>query len=174
MATKDKSVRHKAIEYFHKHPKAKPMEVAKMFGASATNIYNYRKDARQLGPFRKAVVTGADQYKEGPASALTETQNQPQNAEAENQPTNTNQILNARAQDYGQFIGIATLTQRILGVMGQGKNAGNLAADQAEALHMIVHKTARIQNGDPDLVDSWDDIAGYAKLVSDRLQGCVR
>jgi len=39
---------------------------------------------------------------------------------------------------------------------------------------MIAHKIGRIINGDPDYDDSWVDIAGYAKLVSDRLQGTVR
>ena len=29
-------------------------------------------------------------------------------------------------------------------------------------------------NGDPNYADSWIDIAGYAKLVSDRLEGVER
>jgi hypothetical protein len=32
----------------------------------------------------------------------------------------------------------------------------------------------RLVNGNPDVVDHWVDIAGYAKLVSDRLQGVER
>jgi len=35
---------------------------------------------------------------------------------------------------------------------------------------MICHKIGRIVNGDPNYYDSWADIAGYAKLVSDRLE----
>jgi hypothetical protein len=35
---------------------------------------------------------------------------------------------------------------------------------------MIFHKLARIANGDPNYHDSWHDIAGYAKLVADRLE----
>jgi hypothetical protein len=35
---------------------------------------------------------------------------------------------------------------------------------------MIVHKLARIVNGDPNYGDSWRDIEGYAKLVADRLE----
>ena len=46
--------------------------------------------------------------------------------------------------------------------------------DQAEALEMIVHKIARIINGDADYSDSWRDIAGYAMLISDRLEGRPR
>jgi hypothetical protein len=34
---------------------------------------------------------------------------------------------------------------------------------------MILHKIARIVNGDPNWSDSWRDIAGYATLVADRL-----
>ena len=49
-----------------------------------------------------------------------------------------------------------------------------LDADQWEALDMILHKIARIANGDPNYADSWIDIAGYAKLISDRLEGVTR
>jgi hypothetical protein len=35
---------------------------------------------------------------------------------------------------------------------------------------MICHKMARIMNGDPNYVDSWADIAGYATLVANRLK----
>jgi hypothetical protein len=45
-----------------------------------------------------------------------------------------------------------------------------IAADQIEALDMICHKIGRILNGDPNYADSWVDIAGYAKLVADRLE----
>lgn len=41
---------------------------------------------------------------------------------------------------------------------------------QREAIEMICHKLARIVNGDPYYADSWTDIAGYAKLVADRLE----
>jgi hypothetical protein len=50
------------------------------------------------------------------------------------------------------------------------KHGKSFALDQAEALDMICHKIGRIVNGDPDYADSWIDIAGYAKLVADRLE----
>ncbi len=49
-----------------------------------------------------------------------------------------------------------------------------LAPDQQEALDMVCHKVGRIVNGDPDYADSWIDIAGYTKLVADRLEGIER
>jgi hypothetical protein len=36
---------------------------------------------------------------------------------------------------------------------------------------MIMHKIARIMNGDPNYRDSWVDIAGYAQIVADRIVG---
>jgi hypothetical protein len=85
-------------------------------------------------------------------------------------------VLNERGGRYGSFMGHADVTQayKVLtsGFLEQRKKV--LAADQQEALDMIFHKIGRIVNGDPDYADSWVDIAGYAKLVADRLQGVVR
>ncbi len=38
-----------------------------------------------------------------------------------------------------------------------------------ESIKLIMHKLARIANGDPHYDDSWRDIAGYATLVVDIL-----
>lgn len=84
--------------------------------------------------------------------------------------------LAERGARYGQFIKHAEIAQ-LLKVTIAGELAARnrlLAPDQQEALDMICHKLGRIINGDPDYADSWVDIAGYAKLVADRLQGIVR
>ena len=52
-----------------------------------------------------------------------------------------------------------------------GSRNKRLADDQSEALDMIMTKIARVINGDANHVDTWNDIAGYATLVSERLQG---
>lgn len=85
-------------------------------------------------------------------------------------------ILNARASQYGAFISVAAASQQLKGVMHAWlrTNGKNLKADQNEALDMIASKIARIVNGDAEYVDSWVDIAGYAQLVADRLQGKER
>jgi hypothetical protein len=44
-----------------------------------------------------------------------------------------------------------------------------LSVSQREALEMILHKIARILNGDPNFKDSWTDIIGYARLVEREL-----
>jgi hypothetical protein len=80
--------------------------------------------------------------------------------------------LAERGSKYGKFIDHATLTQKLKRVLHEHavRHDKSFALDQAEALDMICHKLGRIVNGDPDYADSWVDIAGYAKLVADRLE----
>jgi hypothetical protein len=80
-------------------------------------------------------------------------------------------ILEERGNRYGPFKEHAEVTQAMKQVLYVPAGWARLEADQREALEMIAHKIGRIINGDPDYVDSWDDIAGYAKLVADRLRG---
>jgi len=77
--------------------------------------------------------------------------------------------LSQRGSRYGAFETHARITQDLKVVMGDTPNWAFLADDQKEALEMIAHKIGRILNGDPNYDDSWIDIAGYAKLVADRL-----
>jgi hypothetical protein len=86
------------------------------------------------------------------------------------------ETINARAQDYGRFKDSAALMQSIKRLLADhaARHDKTFADDQWEALEMIVHKIGRIVNGNPDKVDSWVDIAGYATLVADRLQGNAR
>ena len=77
-------------------------------------------------------------------------------------------ILAERGKRYGAFCDHARITMDLKRVIDQ--NESGLADDQIEALHMICHKIGRILAGDPNYDDSWVDIAGYAKLVADRLK----
>ena len=86
------------------------------------------------------------------------------------------ETLDARAVEYGKFIEGAEVMQMLKRVVQAALNNRDktLAHDQAEAMDMIIHKIGRIVNGNPDVVDHWLDIAGYAKLVADRLEGRIR
>jgi hypothetical protein len=90
--------------------------------------------------------------------------------------TNITQTLAERGSRYGVFTGHAQVTQELKQSIKLHLTARNkrLADDQQEALDMIAHKIGRIVNGDPDYADSWHDIAGYAQLVADRLNGQPR
>jgi hypothetical protein len=89
---------------------------------------------------------------------------------------NLDDTLDERGKDYGKFKDGAALMQGMKRLLADHAAAHNktFADDQWEALEMIVHKIGRIVNGDPDKVDSWVDIAGYASLVADRLNGIER
>ena len=81
-------------------------------------------------------------------------------------------ILTQRGARYGNFTDQAehclTIKGTIFGLMGIEK-VQTLKSDQIEAISNIANKLARITNGDPHYHDSWQDIAGYAQLVADRL-----
>ena len=80
--------------------------------------------------------------------------------------------LAERGKRYGVFTGHAAITQDLKTCIKHhlGERNKDLAPDQQESLDMICHKIGRIINGDENYDDSWVDIAGYAKLVADRLQ----
>lgn len=91
-------------------------------------------------------------------------------------PQEIDAILNARASTYGSFMDHATIAYQLKQTAHQftAEKGKLFEYDQCEALDMIFTKLGRILNGNPNHVDSWTDIAGYATLVADRLQGKVR
>lgn len=92
---------------------------------------------------------------------------------SKNQDAHTHQrgILAERGKRYGRFESNARIAQGIMDTLVFGDNWREVAVDQREALHQIAAKISRIVTGDPDYVDNWDDIAGFATLVADRLRG---
>jgi hypothetical protein len=79
-------------------------------------------------------------------------------------------ILHERQGNYGKLLGQGHLTQRLKEVLREHPHWHMLDGDMKEALDMIMHKAARIVNGNPQYIDSWVDIGGYAKCVQDRLE----
>lgn len=144
----------KIREYFRKHPDADVPKVAAKFEAPKPMTYKLRKQVQD----------------EWQPPALVPVPEVPSNS------TDVDETLDNRAQDYGKFIEGAEIMQRLKRIVHNyiEKRGTPLAFDQCEAIDMIIHKLGRIINGNPDKVDSWVDIAGYAKLVADRLQGNAR
>lgn len=85
--------------------------------------------------------------------------------------SNIQDTLDQRGSRYGNFASHAKITQDLKYIMQQTQNWELLLEDQKETLEMVAHKIGRILNGDPNYDDSWVDIAGYATLVANRLQG---
>ena len=85
-------------------------------------------------------------------------------------------LLDKRAEQYGSFMASAETAIKIKGAMHNAiaRHDVHLFPDQILALDMIAVKISRIVNGNASHKDSWIDIAGYAKLVADRLEGRTR
>lgn len=79
-------------------------------------------------------------------------------------------VLQERGSRYGKFTGHAKITQQLKTVMWDHPGWAKLDDDMCEALEMVAHKIGRILNGDPKYADNWIDLAGYSKLVADRLE----
>lgn len=84
--------------------------------------------------------------------------------------TDLSTILEERGRKHGDFSINAEISQRLKAV-AQSDIGGysSMSATQREAIDMILHKISRILAGDPNHHDHWDDIAGYAKITSDRI-----
>ena len=74
-----------------------------------------------------------------------------------------------KEQENGQFQDQAIASQMIKDLCRDCGIWGDLSDVQKESLDMIAHKIARILAGNQDNKDHWDDIAGYASLVSKEL-----
>ena len=85
-------------------------------------------------------------------------------------------VLDRREEQYGSYMQSADTAIKIKGAMHNAiaRNDLHLFPDQLMSLDMIAVKISRIVNGNPAHRDSWLDIAGYAMLVADRLQGKTR
>lgn len=74
------------------------------------------------------------------------------------------EILQERQSTHGTFSEAATTVQRIKVIMRTTPNWDKLSNAQREALEMVQHKIGRILHGNPNHLDSWADLQGYAKL----------
>lgn len=84
--------------------------------------------------------------------------------------TDINEVLAEREKTYGEFPECADLAQNLKAIMIDSIYGSKLANYQALALEMIALKIARILNGDPNHIDSWRDISGFATLVVRELE----
>jgi hypothetical protein len=153
----------KIREHFRKHPDAEVAKVAAKFKAPKPMTYKLRKQVQE--EWRPPELLPVPEVKPKREWTAEETE------EGDIVAT-----LNERAKDYGKFKDGAALMQGIKRLLADhaAKHGKTFVDDQWEALEMIVHKIGRIVNGNPDKVDHWTDIAGYAKLVADRLEGVER
>lgn len=72
-------------------------------------------------------------------------------------------ILTERNITHGDFRRSAEISQHLKRVVT--RYSEGLTPVQEETLEMIMHKIARLLNGDPTRIDTWEDIVGYATLA---------
>lgn len=83
-------------------------------------------------------------------------------------------LLVERGSKYGNYLRLATVVEKLWHTLATALGNTRIEPDQGDALRMICVKLARICNGNPNYADNWRDIAGYATLVADRLEGKSR
>jgi hypothetical protein len=77
--------------------------------------------------------------------------------------------IKQRDAEYGGFENMALIGQSMKEIARDSTSWCSMRAYQREAVDMILHKLGRLLAGNPDNIDGWHDIQGYAKLVEDRL-----
>jgi hypothetical protein len=78
-------------------------------------------------------------------------------------------LLVEREKTHGPYKVKAKIIQDLKCAMELADGWDHLNDMQRESLHMIAHKIGRVLSGNPNCADHWDDIAGYARLVSKSL-----
>lgn len=87
------------------------------------------------------------------------------------------EITTKRASVYGYYLHNAIVSQAIKSAMrnipdpdNEGIGWDSLPVDVRDSLEMMACKISRIVTGNPEYLDNWDDIGGYAKIVADRIR----
>jgi hypothetical protein len=78
-------------------------------------------------------------------------------------------LITERGSQYGDAEDQWTTSQMLKSICHTSPNWETMPELHKEALDMICLKMSRILVGDFNHMDHWDDIIGYAKVVSDRL-----
>jgi C4-type Zn-finger protein len=79
-------------------------------------------------------------------------------------------LLGERQKSHGSYSEVSSICQSIKRTMRMSSGWNDLTNEQAEALEMIAMKVARILSGNSSFADHWEDIEGYARLVSNELE----
>ena len=164
----------RAQAFMESNPAASVNEVVLRFDMAKQSVYALRNKMKKEG---FVFIKGADQQSAaGSAPLPIEMYDDPWQPPVMPPMPQVDETLDARAVEYGKFIEGAEVMQMLKRVVLNALNNRDkvLAHDQAEAMDMIIHKIGRIINGNPDVMDHWLDIAGYAQLVADRLNGRIR
>lgn len=80
------------------------------------------------------------------------------------------EALAIRPSTHGPFSENARISQGIKQLIQSGAGYALMDDNQKEVLDMVAHKLSRIAAGDPNTLDHWVDLAGYASIEVRELQ----
>lgn len=80
--------------------------------------------------------------------------------------SSTESILQERGATHGDYEVQARIAQDIKKAMRSGPAWPTMSPAQQDSLEMLAVKISRACTGNPDFLDHWDDLAGYATLVA--------
>ena len=80
-------------------------------------------------------------------------------------------ILAERGASYGEYADGTDIAMCLFGIVQNCVKYDEMTNPEQYAMFMFCAKMARLLNGDPHHVDSWNDIAGYATCVVNTLTG---
>ena len=75
------------------------------------------------------------------------------------------QVLEQRGNRYGSFEDNAATVQALKDICKKSPSWQTMEPFHKEAIEMVLHKLARILNGDCNYIDSYKDIIGFTQLV---------
>jgi len=76
-------------------------------------------------------------------------------------------LLNERQKTHGDFRDNARISQALKTIMRNEPKYKYLTDVEKESLDMLALKIGRVLSGNPHLVQHWEDLEGYSKLVKD-------
>jgi len=85
--------------------------------------------------------------------------------------TDVAKVLAERGSNYGRYDIQTQISQSLKRVMEHTPRWSDLTDYQRDCLEMWAVKVSRVLNGNPNYVDNWRDMEGYARLVADLLEG---
>ena len=155
-----------------------PKEVTQRMNVSYNYAWKLKKDLENAAEdVKTTTLSMSSDFLESLSRGKGKPKPEPEvEAKVEPEVSEVGKVLDARAEQYGSFMQSSDTVIRIKSIMHNAvaRNAVHLYPDQLQALDMIATKISRIVHGNPNHLDSWTDIAGYATLVADRLQGKIR
>ena len=87
---------------------------------------------------------------------------------------NTEQLLQNRQCSHGDYPSKSEYIQKMKSLTRSQTGWSKLTSSQKESLDNIFQKVGRVITGDNNFKDHWDDISGYATLISEKLSSTTK